>query len=267
LRPAPPSRSPRETFLGFQPPALGEEEIAAVAETLRSGWLTTGPRTAELEQRFADYAGAEHAVAVSSGTAAMHLSLLALGVGPGDEVITTPITWPATANVIVHTGATPVFADVREADLNIDPERAAALVGPRTKAILPVHLAGQPADLDPISKLGLPVVEDAACALAATWHGRRAGTWGVMGCFSFHPRKAITTGEGGMITTNNPEIARRLRALRNHGQDPDASTPDFVIPGFNNRMTDFQGALGVSQMTISNDLRRFNAVLLRRPGK
>ncbi len=123
LRPAPPSRSPRETFLGFQPPALGEEEIAAVAETLRSGWLTTGPRAAELERRFADYAGAEHAVAVSSGTAAMHLSLLALGVGPGDEVITTPITWPATANVIVHTGATPVFADVRESDLNIDPER------------------------------------------------------------------------------------------------------------------------------------------------
>src|ERR687891_1382467 len=154
--------SKRETMLGFQPPAVGDEEIEAVAETLRSGWLTTGPRAAELEERFAAYAGARHAVALSSGTAALHLSLLAFGVGPGDEVITTPITWPATANVIVHTGAKPVFADVRDSDLNLDPERAAELVGERTKAILPVDLAGQPADLDPLLGLGFPVIEDAA---------------------------------------------------------------------------------------------------------
>src|SRR6184192_507279 len=140
------SHSPAErraTFLSFQPPAVGEEEVEAVAETIRSGWLTTGPRTAELERRFAEYVGAKHALAVASGTAALHLSLLAVGVGPGDEVITTPITWPATANVIVHAGARPVFADVRDADLNVDPARVAELVGPRTKAILPVHLAGQ----------------------------------------------------------------------------------------------------------------------------
>ena len=153
--------SRRSTFLGFQPPAIGEEEIAAVAETLRSGWLTTGPRTAELERRFAEYVGVKHCLAVASGTAALHLSLLALGVGPGDEVITTPITWPATANVIVHAGATPVFADVRDDDLNIDPDEVARLVTSKTKAIVPVHLAGQPADLDPLHALGLPVVEDA----------------------------------------------------------------------------------------------------------
>jgi dTDP-4-amino-4,6-dideoxygalactose transaminase len=160
-----PKLSPRrETFLSFQPPAIGEEEIEAVAETLRSGWLTTGPRTAELEERFAEYVGAKHAVALSSGTAALHLSLLALGVGPGDEVITTPITWPATANVIVHAGATPVFVDVRDDDLNIDPELVERAVTPRTKAIMPVDLAGQPTDLDALLEVGVPIIEDAAHA-------------------------------------------------------------------------------------------------------
>src|SRR5215211_8333789 len=143
--------------LGFQPPAIGEEEIAAVAETLRSGWLTTGPRAAELERRMSEYLEAEHVLALSSGTAALHLSLVALGVGPGDEVVTTPITWPATANVIVHTGARPVFVDVRESDLNLDPDAARGAVSPRTKAILPVHLAGQPCDLEPLWALGIPV--------------------------------------------------------------------------------------------------------------
>src|SRR5437660_5501536 len=166
----------RETMLGFQPPAIGDEEIAAVAETLRSGWLTTGPRASELEERFAEYLGAEHVLAVTSGTAALHLSLLAIGVGAGDEVITTPITWPATANVIVHAGATPVFADVRESDLNIDPEHVAKLVGPRTKAIVPVHLAGQPADVDPLLEHGLPVLEDAAHAVESVYRGRKIGS-------------------------------------------------------------------------------------------
>ena len=168
-----PKLSPRrETFLSFQPPAIGEEEIEAVAETLRSGWLTTGPRTAELEERFAEYVGAKHAVALSSGTAALHLSLLALDVGPGDEVVTTPITWPATANVIVHAGATPVFVDVRDSDLNIDPELVARAVTPRTKAIMPVDLAGQPADLDPMLELGVPIIEDAAHAAESVYRGR-----------------------------------------------------------------------------------------------
>ena len=150
--------SKRTEFLSFQPPAITEEEVAAVADTLRSGWLTTGPRTAELEARMRDYLEAKHVLAVSSCTAALHLSLVALGVGPGDEVITTSITWPATANVIVHCGATPVFADVQEDTLNIDPEHARALVNERTKAILPVDLYGQPADLDPLIELGLPIV-------------------------------------------------------------------------------------------------------------
>ena len=169
---------PRTTRLGFQPPAVDEEEISAVAETLRSGWLTTGPKAVELERRAAELLDAEHVLAVSSGTAAMHLALVALGVGPGDEVITTPITWPATANVVVHTGATPVFADVRDSDLNIDPDRVAELVGERTKAILPVDLAGQPCDLDPLLALGfrssrMPRTRSRAPTAAA----KSAGSW------------------------------------------------------------------------------------------
>src|SRR3954471_20652782 len=165
----------RPAMLGFQPPAIGEEEIAAVAETLRSGWLTTGPRAAELERRMAEYLEAEHVLALASGTAALHLALVALGIGPGDEVITSPITWPATANVIVHTGATPVFVDVREGDLNIDAALIPAAVTERTKAILPVHLAGQPVDLEPIHALGVPVVEDAAHAAESRYRGRKIG--------------------------------------------------------------------------------------------
>src|SRR5919109_763272 len=170
------SSSKRATMLGFQPPAIGEEEIAAVAETLRSGWLTSGPRAAELERRMAAYLEAKHVLALASGTAALHLSLVALGVGPGDEVITTPITWPATANVVVHSGATPVFVDVREEDLNIDPARVAEAITERTKVILPVDLAGQPADLDPLLALGLPVVEDAAHSAESRYRGRKVGS-------------------------------------------------------------------------------------------
>src|SRR5919198_120483 len=167
--------SKRKTMLGFQPPAIGEEEVAAVAETLRSGWLTTGPRAAELERRMADYLEAEHVLALASGTAALHLALVALGGGPGDEVITSPITWPSTANVIVHTGATPVFVDVRDDDLNIDQAAVAEALNERTKAILPVHLAGQPCDLDPLLALGPPLVEDAAHAAESRYRGRKIG--------------------------------------------------------------------------------------------
>src|SRR6266511_3041912 len=178
--------SRRRTMLGFQPPAIGEKEIAAVTETLRSGWLTSGPRAAELERRMAEFLEAEHVLALASGTAALHLSLVALGVGGGDEVITSPITWPATANVIVHTGATPVFVDVREDDLNIDPGLAAAAVTGKTKAILPVDLAGQPADLDPLVELGLPVIEDAAHAAESRYRGRKVGSIADVTCFSMY---------------------------------------------------------------------------------
>src|ERR671931_3325 len=223
--------SRRETLLGFQPPAVGDEEIAAVAETLRSGWLTSGPRAAELEERMKDFLEAEHVLALASGTAALHLSLVALGVGPGDEVITTPITWPATANVVVHAGATPVFADVRDADLNIDPARVAALVGPRTKAILPVHLAGQPCDLEPLLALGLPVVEDAAHAVESVYRGRKIGSISDVTCFSLYATKNVAAGEGGVITTDRDDVAEAIDDLRlmrrGHGSLYDISVPGY----------------------------------------
>ncbi len=254
------SYSPRrETFLGFQPPAIGEEEIEAVAETLRSGWLTTGPRTAELERRFAEYVGARHALAVSSGTAALHLSLLALGVGPGDEVITSPITWPATANVIVHAGARPVFADVRESDLNVDPEHAAALVGPRTKAILPVHLAGQPADLDPLHALGLPVVEDAAHAVESAYRGRKIGALSDATCFSLYATKNVAAGEGGIITTNRDDVAQAVEDLRimrrGHG-----SLYDIAVPGYKANLSDVLASIALCQL---DKLERHREIRLR----
>ena len=207
-------RPPRSTKLGFQPPAIGEEEIAAVVETLRSGCLTTGPRAALLEERMAAYLEAEHVLAVTSGTAALHLALLAVGVGPGDEVITSPITWPATANVIEHCGATPIFCDVREGDLNIDPALIPALVTERTKAIMPVHLAGQPADLDPILALGLPVIEDAAHAAESRYRGRKVGGISDAACFSLYATKNIAAGEGGLVATNSDEIAGAIRNMR-----------------------------------------------------
>src|ERR671938_337530 len=204
----------RAHFTSFQPPALGDEEVEAVAETLRSGWLTTGPRAAELEERFADYLGARHVVALSSGTAALHLALLALGVGPGNEVVTSPITWPATANVIVHAGAKPVFADVRDSDLNVDPARVAELVTERTKAILPVHLAGQPCDMAPLLALGLPVVEDAAHAAESVYRGRKIGTLSDATCFSLYATKNVAAGEGGLIATNRADVAEAVEELR-----------------------------------------------------
>jgi dTDP-4-amino-4,6-dideoxygalactose transaminase len=237
----------RATFLGFQPPAIGEEEIAAVAETLRSGWLTTGPRTAQLERRFAEYAGVKHCLAVSSGTAALHLSLLALGVGPGDEVITTPITWPATANVIVHAGATPVFADVRDDDLNIDPAEVARLVTGKTKAIVPVHLAGQPADLDPLHALGLPLVEDAAHAVESAYRGRKIGGLSEATCFSLYATKNVAAGEGGLITTDSDDVARAVEDLRimrrGHG-----SLYDIAVPGYKANLSDVLASIALVQL-------------------
>jgi dTDP-4-amino-4,6-dideoxygalactose transaminase len=239
--------SSRDTFLSFQPPAIGEEEIDAVAETLRSGWLTTGPRSAELEQRCAEYFQAKHVLAVASGTAALHLSLLALGVGPGDEVITTPITWPATANVIVHAGATPVFADVRDADLNIDPERVRELVGPRTKAICPVHLAGQPCDLQPLLELGLPIVEDAAHAFESVYRGRKIGSISEATCFSLYATKNVAAGEGGLIATNSDEVAAAVEDLRLMRRSS-GSLYDIAVPGYKANLSDVLASIALVQL-------------------
>jgi dTDP-4-amino-4,6-dideoxygalactose transaminase len=241
------SRSRRTTFLSFQPPAVGEDEIEAVAETIRSGWLTTGPRTAELEERFAAYTGATHAIALSSGTAALHLSLLALGVGPGDEVITTPITWPATANVIVHAGATPVFVDVKHDDLNIDPGLARAAVTPRTKAIMPVDLAGQPVDLDALLELGLPVIEDAAHAAESVYRGRKVGSIVDATCFSLYATKNIAAGEGGIVTTDRDDVAEAIRERRlmrrGHG-----TLYDIGVPGYKANLSDVLASIALVQL-------------------
>ncbi len=239
--------STRSTFLSFQPPAIGEEEIAAVAETLRSGWLTSGPNAEELERRFAEYVGARHAVALASGTAALHLSLVAAGIGSGDEVITTPITWPASANVVVHAGARPVFADVRESDLNIDPDAVAAAVTPRTKAILPVHLAGQPCDLDPLHALGLPVIEDAAHATESTYRGRKIGALSLATCFSLYATKNVAAGEGGMVTTDDGELAAAIRNLRLMRRG-EGSLYDVTVAGFKANLSDVLAAVALCQL-------------------
>ncbi|MFZ1879072.1 MAG: DegT/DnrJ/EryC1/StrS family aminotransferase [Gaiellaceae bacterium] len=239
--------SKRTEFLSFQPPAITDEEIAAVSETLRSGWLTTGPRTAELEARMRDYLEAKHVLAVSSCTAALHLSLVALGVGPGDEVITTSLTWPATANVIVHCGATPVFADVLDDTLNIDPEQVAALVNERSKAIVPVDLYGQPADLDALAAIGLPIVEDAAHAAESRYRGRKIGSIADLTCFSLYATKNIAAGEGGLITTNRDDLAEALDDLRvmrrGHG-----SLYDIAVPGYKANLSDVLSSIALVQL-------------------
>jgi dTDP-4-amino-4,6-dideoxygalactose transaminase len=237
----------RETFLSFQPPSVGEEEAFAAAEAVRSGWLTTGPRAKELERRFAEYTGARHALAVSSGTAAMHLALVAAGVGPGDEVITTPLTWPATANVVVHAGARPVFVDVRDSDLNIDPAEVVRAVTPRTKAILPVDVAGQPVDLDPLLELGVPIVQDAAHATESVYRGRKVGAIAHATCFSLYATKNVAAGEGGIVTTDDDELAARLDALRlmrrGHG-----SLYDVTAAGFKANLSDVLAAVALCQL-------------------
>jgi len=237
----------RATMLGFQPPAIGDEEIAAVAETLRSGWLTTGPRSAELERRMAEYLQAEHVLALASGTAALHLALVGLGVGPGDEVITTTITWPATVNVIVHSGATPVFVDVLEGDLNIDPGLVAEAVTERTKAIVPVDLAGQPADLDPLLELGVPIVEDAAHAAESWYRGRKVGAIADVTCFSLYATKNIAAGEGGLIATNRDDVAQAVRDLRLMRRG-DGSRYDIAVPGYKANLSDVLATIALCQL-------------------
>ncbi len=252
----------RKDFLPFALPLIGEEEIEAVTQVLRSGWLTAGPKTLEFEAAFREYTGAAEAVAVNSCTAALHLSLVALGIGPGDEVITTPFTFAATANVVVHCGARPVFVDIEEATFNIDPAKIEAAITPRTRAIIPVHYAGLPCRMDAIfeiaQKHGLHVVEDAAHAAGAEYRGHRIGSLpSRTACFSFYPTKNMTTGEGGMITTGDVGLAEHMRQLRLHGISRDAwkrydKTGSWYYevehPGFKYNTTDIQAALGVVQL-------------------
>ena len=237
----------RETLLGFQPPAIGEEEIDAVVETLRTGWLASGPRAAEFETRFASFVGAKHGVALSSGTAALHFAVLAAGIGPGDEVITTPITWPATSNVVVHAGATPVFVDVRESDLNIDPDAVAAAITPRTKAIMPVHVAGQPCDMDPLLALGLPLIEDATHATESEYRGRKIGSISLASCFSMNVTKNVASAAGGLLATDDDDLAaaaRELRLMRRR----EGALYDIRVAGFKADLPDLLASIALVQL-------------------
>lgn len=241
---------------------IDDAELRAVVEPLKSGWLVQGPYVAEFEEKFAAYTGAEHSIATTSCTTALHIALAACGVGPGDEVIVPAFTWIATANVVEYLGAIPVFCDVDLDTFNIDVEQIERLVTERTKAIIPVHLFGLPADMNEIldlaARYGLKVVEDAACGFGARYQGAHVGHIGDFGCFSFHPRKAITTGEGGMILTDDAEAAALCRTLRDHGASRTdlarhSSAGAFLLPayehlGYNYRMTDMQGAVGSMQM-------------------
>jgi perosamine synthetase len=232
-------------------PVIGEEEIANVVEAMRSGWISSlGAFIGQFERDFAAFCGVAHGVAVANGTTALHLALVAAGVGPGDEVIIPSLTFVATANVVHYCGATPVFADSDPETWQLDPAGLEALITPRTRAIIPVHLYGHPCDMDAIMAIanrhGIPVLEDAAEAHGAEYRGRRAGSLGAIGCFSFYGNKIITTGEGGMCVTDDAALVERLRLFRDHGMDPKRSYWHEVI-GFNYRMTNLQAAVGVAQ--------------------
>ncbi len=255
-----PATPVRAEFLAFAPPCIGEEEIGEVVETLRSGWITTGPKTAQFEQAFAEYLGAPGALALNSCTAGLHTALLTAGIGQGDEVITSPLTFAATANVIEHVRARPVFADVDPETLQIDPALLAEAVTPRTRAIIPVHFGGHPADLDAIQTLAarhqLVVVEDAAHALPARYRGRLIGAGSNPVAFSFYATKNLTTGEGGMLT-GDPDFLARARVVSLHGMSHDGWNRyregghwfyEVELPGFKYNMTDIQAALGLWQL-------------------
>jgi len=260
----------RKTMLPYGRQSISEDDIQTVVDVLRSDWLTTGPKVAEFEEALAARVGAKYAVAYSSGTAALHGAAFAAGLKPGDEAITSPLTFAATANCVLYQGARPVFADVSPDTLNLDPDLLAERITPNTRAILPVDYAGHPADLDPILALaerhGLTVIEDACHALGADYKGRRTGSIAHMAVFSFHPVKHVATGEGGMVTTDRADLAENLRRFRNHGISSDARQRhasgqwhyEMVQLGFNYRLTDIACALGISQ------LKKLEANLARR---
>ena len=248
-------------FLPYFQPLIGEEEIEEVMDTLKSGWLSMGPKTVKFEELIAEYTGAKEAIAVSSCTAALHVSLITLGIGKGDEVITTPFTFAATGNVVIHVGAKPVFVDIKRDTYNIDPEKIEEAVTRQTKAIMPVHYAGQACDMEAITEIAqrhdLYVIEDAAHAIGAEYQGRKVGTISDTTCFSFYATKNITTGEGGAITTSDGKLAEKLRVLRLHGISKDAWKRylaevswyyEIQDCGWKYNMSDIQAALGIPQL-------------------
>jgi dTDP-4-amino-4,6-dideoxygalactose transaminase len=264
-------------YLVFGSPVVSNAEIEAVVRTMETCWLGTGPRVQEFQNKMAEYTGASHALAVGSCTAALHLSMVVSGVGPGDEVITTAMTFCATANSIVHTGATPVFVDCERDTMNIDPAAIEAAITPRTKAIVPVHFAGRPCNMDAIGaiakKHGLLVIEDAAHAIETVYKGKKVGSISDLTCFSFYVTKNITTGEGGMVTTNNPELAKKIQTYGLHGMSADAwsrfSDKGYkhyavVFPGFKYNLTDLAASIGIVQMqSIDPWLARRNEIWRR----
>ena len=276
-------------YIPISKPYFNKNEEKALSDVIKSGWVMQGPMVSEFEEKFAQYVGTKYAVAVSSGTAALHLSLLALGIGEGDEVIIPSFSFIATANAVAHCGASPVFIDIDQRTYNISPEKIEEYLAgvskkknKKVKAIMPVHQLGMPADMDYIiaiaKKHSLHIIEDAACALGSEYKGRKVGSIGEISCFSFHPRKIITTGEGGMITTNDKRIAEKVRLLRNHGmtisphernKKVTIKKEEYPLVGYNYRMTDLQGAIGLVQMEkleyILNKrraiARRYNSLL------
>ncbi len=251
----------RTTFLPFSTPALGDEEINEVVDSLRSGWITTGPKVKRFEDAFKAYVGSPFAVPLSSATAGLHLTLQALKIKDGDEIITTPMTFASTVSMIILAGATPVLADIEQGTLNIDVAKVAEKITPRTKAVIPVHFAGQSCDMDPLFEIarqhGLTIIEDAAHAAGTEYKGRKIGSLDSISIFSFHPNKNITTGEGGMVCTSDESLAEEVSLLKFHGMSREAwkrfassGTPnyDIMMPGYKYNMMDIQAAIGIHQL-------------------
>ena len=269
--------TPPELQVPFHRASIGEEEVQAVSEVIRSGWLTMGPKTFEFEKEFAKYVGAQHAVAVSTGTAALHLSLEAAGIGAGDEVLLPTTTFTATAEAVTYLRARPVLVDIEPVTMNMDPEDAARRITSKTRAIIPVHLGGQPCDMDEIHTLArmhhLRVIEDAAHALPSEYRGKRVGQISEFTCFSFYATKTLTSGEGGMITTDNSTVADRMRLMRLHGIERDAWKRyradgswfyEVLEAGFKYNLTDFQSAMGLVQLAKCDRMKQAREAVAQR---